>query len=126
MHEKREKGIEKLKPSLNFLPNLSKTILKRTTCFLINHVTKSGEIAGPKALESAVGCVIYIRRALRLRPLFVPKKRFKPAMLDPIVLTMDENALNESPHVSAQATIVTGYNGSFWGPPPLNKYINYK
>lgn len=80
-------------------------------CLLVNHVTKRGEIAGPKALEHAVDCVIYIRRALRLRPLFVPKNRFGPAMLDPIVLTMEEEGLRESPHVTAQATTVLGYSG---------------
>ena len=32
------------------------------TCLFVNHVTKSGDIAGPKALEHAVDCVIYIRR----------------------------------------------------------------
>ena len=81
------------------------------TTVLVNHVTKRGEIAGPKALEHAVDCVIYIRRALRLRPLFVPKNRFGPAMLDPIVLTMEEDGLRESPHVTAQATTVLGYSG---------------
>jgi len=81
------------------------------TSLLVNHVTKRGEIAGPKALEHAVDCVIYIRRALRLRPLFVPKNRFGPAMLDPIVLTMEEDGLRESPHVAAQATTVLGYSG---------------
>jgi DNA repair protein RadA/Sms len=81
------------------------------TSFLVNHVTKRGEIAGPKALEHAVDCVIYIRRALRLRPLFVPKNRFGPAMLDPIVLTMEADGLRESPHVTAQATTILGYSG---------------
>jgi len=81
------------------------------TCLFVNHVTKRGEIAGPKALEHAVDCVIYIRRALRLRPLFVPKNRFGPAMLDPIVLTMEKEGLRESPHTTTQATTVLGYSG---------------
>lgn len=81
------------------------------TCLFVNHVTKSGEIAGPKALEHAVDCIIYIRRALRLRPLFVPKNRFGPAMLDPLVLIMDEHGLKESPHVIAEASTVLGYSG---------------
>jgi len=81
------------------------------TSLMVNHVTKRGEIAGPKALEHAVDCVIYMRRALRLRPLFVPKNRFGPAVLDPIVLTMEEDGLRESPHVTAQATTVLGYSG---------------
>jgi DNA repair protein RadA/Sms len=81
------------------------------TCLFVNHVTKSGEIAGPKALEHAVDCIIYIRRALRLRPLFVPKNRFGPAMLDPLVLIMEEHGLKESPHITAEASTVFGYSG---------------
>jgi DNA repair protein RadA/Sms len=81
------------------------------TCLFINHVTKSGEIAGPKALEHAVDCIIYIRRALRLRPLFVPKNRFGPAMLDPLVLIMDDHGLKQSPHITAKASTVLGYSG---------------
>lgn len=81
------------------------------TCLLVNHVTKSGEIAGPKALEHAVDCVVYIRRALRLRPLFVPKNRFGPSVLDPLVLIMDENGLKESPHTVAEASTILGYSG---------------
>lgn len=81
------------------------------TCMFVNHVTKSGGIAGPKALEHEVDCVVYIRRALRLRPLFVPKNRFGPALLDPLVLIMDEKGLRESPHTSAEANAVFGYSG---------------
>src|SRR6266850_1827849 len=56
---------------------------------LIGHVTKRGEIAGPRDLEHNVDCVLYIRSAFRLRLLFVPKNRFGPARLEPLVLTMD-------------------------------------
>jgi DNA repair protein RadA/Sms len=52
---------------------------------LIGHVTKKGEIAGPRELEHNVDCVLYIRNAFRLRLLFVPKNRFGPARLDPLV-----------------------------------------
>ena len=81
------------------------------TCLFINHVTKSGEIAGPKALEHAVDCIVYIRKAFRLRPLFVPKNRFGPSTLDPIVLIMEAQGLKESPHVAAEASTVVGYSG---------------
>lgn len=71
---------------------------------LVGHVTKKGQIAGPKDLEHNVDCIVYIRRAFRLRPLFVPKNRFGPAVLDPLVLMMDERGrLRESPHVAARA-----------------------
>jgi len=78
----------------------------------IGHVTKRGQIAGPKDLEHNVDCVMYIRRAFRLRPFFVPKNRFGPAMLDPLVLIMDDNGrLKESPHMAAKSTAVLGYAG---------------
>jgi DNA repair protein RadA/Sms len=79
---------------------------------LIGHVTKKGQIAGPKDLEHNVDCIMYIRRAFRLRPFFVPKNRFGPAMLDPLVLIMDEKGrLKESPHKSAKSSVVLGYAG---------------
>lgn len=79
---------------------------------LIGHVTKKGQIAGPKDLEHNVDCVLYIRRAFRLRPFFVPKNRFGPAVLDPLVLMMDDRGrLQESPHAAAQSTAVHGYAG---------------
>lgn len=79
---------------------------------LVGHVTKKGQIAGPKDLEHNVDCIVYIRRAFRLRPLFVPKNRFGPAVLDPLVLMMDERGrLRESPHVAAKSSAVLGYAG---------------
>jgi len=79
---------------------------------LIGHVTKKGQIAGPKDLEHNVDCVLYLRRAFRLRPFFVPKNRFGPAQLDPLVLAMDDRGrLVESPHTTAQSTAVFGYAG---------------
>ena len=98
----------KYKALLDFVDTAKGTDI---TCLFVNHVTKSGGIAGPKALEHAVDCIIYIRRALRLRPLFVPKNRFGPATLDPLVLIMDEQGLMESPHVTAEASTVLGYSG---------------
>jgi DNA repair protein RadA/Sms len=79
---------------------------------LVGHVTKKGQIAGPKDLEHNVDCVLYIRRAFRLRPFFVPKNRFGPAVLDPMVLTMDDDGrLIESPHRAAKSVAVFGYAG---------------
>lgn len=79
---------------------------------LIGHVTKKGQIAGPKDLEHNVDCILYIRRAFRLRPFFIPKNRFGAAVLDPIVLVMDEKGcLTESPHRAAKSAAVLGYAG---------------
>lgn len=78
----------------------------------IGHVTKKGQIAGPRDLEHNVDCVMYLRRAFRLRPFFVPKNRFGPAVLDPLVLMMDDRGrLKESPHMAAKRTAVLGYAG---------------
>lgn len=85
---------------------------QRLITVLVGHVTKKGQIAGPKELEHNVDCVLYIRRAFRLRPFFVPKNRFGPAQLDPLVLMMDERGrLVESPHTTAQSSAVYGYAG---------------
>jgi len=79
---------------------------------LVGHVTKKGQIAGPKDLEHNVDCVLYIRRAFRLRPLFVPKNRFGPAIIDPIVLVVDDKGrLAKSPLSAAKSTTVYGYAG---------------
>ena len=54
----------------------------------------------------------YLRRAFRLRPLFVPKNRFGPAVLDPLVLTMnDSGRLSKAPHTTAQSSVVFGWSG---------------
>lgn len=85
---------------------------QKLVTLLIGHVTKKGQIAGPKDLEHNVDCVLYIRRAFRLRPLFVPKNRFGPAIIDPIVLLMDgRGCLTKSPLVAAKSSAVYGYSG---------------
>ncbi len=79
---------------------------------LIGHVTKKGQIAGPKDLEHNVDCVLYIRRAFRLRPFFVPKNRFGPSIVDPIVLIMNSKGqLEKSPLTAAKSSAVHGYGG---------------
>jgi DNA repair protein RadA/Sms len=79
---------------------------------LLGHVTKGGQIAGPKNLEHNVDCVLYLRRAYRLRPLFVPKNRFGPALLDPIALVMDKvGRLSRSSRMVARSASVYGYAG---------------
>lgn len=79
---------------------------------LVSHITKKGQIAGPKTLEHNVDSVLYMRQAFRLRPFFVPKNRFGPAILDPVILEMDTRGrLEESPHKVAKSTAVLGYSG---------------
>lgn len=79
---------------------------------LIGHITKRGQVAGPKDLERNVDAMIYLRRAFRLRPLFVPKNRYGPAVFDPLVLTMDDSGkLSKAPHTTAQSSVVFGWSG---------------
>jgi DNA repair protein RadA/Sms len=80
--------------------------------FLVGHVTKGGQIAGPKDLEHNVDCVMYMRRAFRLRPFFVPKNRYGPAVIDPVVLEMDRKGrLSKAPHQEGITTTALGYGG---------------
>jgi DNA repair protein RadA/Sms len=79
---------------------------------LIGHITKRGQVAGPKDLEHNIDAMIYLRRAFRLRPLFVPKNRFGPAVFDPLVLIMDDSGkLSKAPHTTAQSSVVFGWSG---------------
>lgn len=80
------------------------------TCLLIGHITKSGQIAGPRSLEHNVDCVLYIRKAMRLRPLFVPKNRFGAERHEPFTLITDQwGCLERSKHMSAISTMAYGF-----------------
>jgi hypothetical protein len=81
------------------------------TCILVNHVTKSGEIAGPKTLEHDVDCILYLRKASRLRALFVPKHRDHSAVFAPVMLDMTDRGLDLSAHAATQTTTALGYCG---------------
>jgi DNA repair protein RadA/Sms len=74
------------------------------------HVTKAGTIAGPRSLEHNVDCVVYMRKAMRLRPLFVPKNRFGPDRHEPCILVMNSaGVLEPSKHVMSGARTALGY-----------------
>ncbi|HLI61975.1 MAG TPA: ATPase domain-containing protein [Terriglobales bacterium] len=77
------------------------------TVLLIAHVTKKGEIAGPKDLEHNVDCVLVMRKAMIYRPLFVPKNRYGPAVLKPVPLEIDRRttALKISPHSESVSSV---------------------
>ena len=76
---------------------------------LIGHVTKAGAIAGPRTLEHNVDCVLYLRKAMRLRPLFVPKNRFGAERHEPRILTMNSmGCLEPAKHETATARLAYG------------------
>jgi DNA repair protein RadA/Sms len=74
-----------------------------TAVFLVGHVTKSGDLAGPKALEHFVDTVLYFEGDGRssLRVLRAVKNRFGPSG-ELGVFEMTEDGLDEVPDASAR------------------------
>jgi DNA repair protein RadA/Sms len=83
------------------------------TTFLVTHVTKKGDIAGPKDLEHNVDCTMVMRKAMVYRPLFIPKNRFGPAVLKPLPLLMNPKTteLRISPHQRSVSSVARTYLG---------------
>ncbi len=74
-----------------------------TAVFLVGHVTKSGDLAGPKVLEHFVDCVLYFEGDGRssLRVLRSVKNRFGPSG-ELGVFEMVDDGLREVPDASAR------------------------
>jgi len=83
------------------------------TVLLVAHVTKKGDVAGPKDMEHYVDTILVMRRAMSYRPMFVPKNRFGPAIFKPIPLEMDKitTALRLSPHSDSVSSVARSYIG---------------
>jgi DNA repair protein RadA/Sms len=83
------------------------------TVLMVAHVTKKGDVAGPKDMEHNVDCILVMRRAMIYRPMFVPKNRFGPAIFKPIPLEMDKvtTALRLSPHSESVSSVAKSYLG---------------
>ena len=80
------------------------------TVLLIGHITKGGTIAGPRSLAHNVDCILYLRKAMRLRPFFVPKNRFGPERHEPLTLMMNNiGCLEKSKHAKARASQAFGF-----------------
>ncbi|HEY1686483.1 MAG TPA: ATPase domain-containing protein [Tepidisphaeraceae bacterium] len=77
----------------------------------ICHITKRGEIAGPKALEHSVDCSILIRKAYNRRIVSVLKNRFGPETARPMQLEIDPILLKlrPSPHAETLTAVARGY-----------------
>lgn len=77
----------------------------------ICHITKRGEIAGPKALEHSVDCSILIRKAYNRRVVSVLKNRFGPETARPMQLEIDPVLLKlrPSPHAETLTAVARGY-----------------
>jgi DNA repair protein RadA/Sms len=86
------------------------------TVFLVAHMTKRNQVAGPRDLEHNVDAVGILRTAMDLRLLFVTKNRYGPEQLKGVPLVIDPvtTALRPSPHVEPVAGVArTFLSGGF-------------
>ena len=84
---------------------------------LISHVTKRGEIAGPRALEHNCDVVWLLRKTMSYRMLFVPKNRFGPCALKPLALDLDPLTvtMRPAPHAVAMTSVARTFLGNGLG-----------
>ena len=87
------------------------------TTVLVSHVTKRGEIAGPRALEHNSDAVWFLRRSMAYRMLFVTKNRFGPTAFKPLALELDPLSitLRPSPHAQSITSIARTFLGRGMG-----------
>jgi DNA repair protein RadA/Sms len=87
------------------------------TVFLVGHVTKKGQIAGPRDLEHNVDAVLVLRKVMDLRLLYVSKNRYGPEVLKgvPLVIEPVTTALRPSPHVEPVAGVARTFLGAGFG-----------
>ena len=92
------------------------------TVILVSHVTKRGEVAGPKTLEHGVDAAIILRRAMQYSLLAVRKNRFGPPMLRMMPLNIDPvtTRLGLAPHAEA----IPGAARTFAG--PVRAFFRFK
>lgn len=90
---------------------------EQITVLLIGHVTKGNDIYGPKTLEHAVDCILYMRKAFIYRPLFVPKNRYGEAKFQALPLEIDTatTALKESRLSMTVGSVARGFAGRGFG-----------
>lgn len=87
------------------------------TTILVSHVTKKGQIAGPRALEHNCDAVWFLRKTMSYRMLFVPKNRFGPASLKPLALELEPLTvtLRQSPHAQSMTSVARTFMGGGLG-----------
>ena len=87
------------------------------TTVLVSHVTKRGQIAGPRALEHNCDAVWLLRKTMAYRMLFVPKNRFGPCALKPLPLELEPITvtLRRSPHAQSMTSVARTFMGNGLG-----------
>lgn len=93
-------GVAQVRESAAMLTKMAKTL--NVAVFLVGHVTKSGEVAGPRVLEHIVDTVIYLegQQDGRFRLLRALKNRFGPVN-ELGVFAMTDRGLKEVKNPSA-------------------------
>ncbi|MFA9478033.1 ATPase domain-containing protein [Phycisphaerales bacterium AB-hyl4] len=84
------------------------------TTVLVSHVTKRGDLAGPKTLEHGVDGTLLLRRAMLNTLLAVRKNRFGPPLLRPMPLVIDPLTMRlaPAPHAEARPGAARTFSGS--------------
>jgi len=87
------------------------------TVILVCHVTKRGDIAGPKTLEHSVDTSLILRRAMLYSLLAVRKNRYGPPLLKPMPLRIDpiSTRLELVPHCEARPAMARTFAGAGTG-----------
>lgn len=78
---------------------------------LIAHVSKRGDIAGPRALVHKVDVVLMLRKAGARRQLYLVKNRYGPEVIDPFPLCITKGRLEPSPHAIEHNAVALGWDG---------------
>ncbi len=84
---------------------------------LLCHVTKRGEMAGPKSLEHSIDTSMILRRAMRYSLLAVRKNRYGPPILKPMPLQINPvtTRLEPAPHCEPRPAMARTYAGAGTG-----------
>jgi DNA repair protein RadA/Sms len=85
----------------------------RIATLMLCHVTKRGDIAGPKSLEHSVDISMILRRAMRYSLLAVRKNRYGPLLLKPMPLRLNPvtTRLEPAPHCEPRPAMARTYAG---------------
>jgi len=89
----------------------------RIATLMLCHVTKRGDIAGPKSLEHSVDISMILRRAMRYSLLGVRKNRYGAVQLKPMPLRINSvtTRLEPAPHCEPRPAMARTYAGAGTG-----------
>lgn len=91
---------------------IDETKARGITTIAVAHITKAGQIAGPKSLEHRVDVAVVLRKTYKFRHMFIIKNRFGPEIVEPVVLSIETGRLEPCPHAAAQCASTIGYSNA--------------